>query len=81
MRTRRAFEAVGSGSGQETSSGNLPCMAQSPQPRSVYQLRLVLSRISPLLLLYVDEELNDVTPFGSVRRQAFAILPKETLLR
>lgn len=56
-------------------------MAQSPQPRSVYQLRLVLSRISPLLLLYVDEELNDVTPFGSVRRQAFVILPKETLLR
>ena len=37
-------------------------------------------RVGPLLVLYVDEALNDATPFGSVRRQAFAILPKETLL-
>ena len=37
-------------------------------------------RVGQVLLLYVNEELNDVTPFGSVRRQAFAILPKETLL-
>ncbi len=37
-------------------------------------------RVGQVLLLYVDEALNDATPFGSVRRQAFAILPKETLL-
>jgi hypothetical protein len=33
-------------------------------------------RVGQVLLLYVNEDLNDVTPFGSVRRQAFAILPK-----
>lgn len=37
-------------------------------------------RVGQVLLLYVDETLNDVTPFGSVRSQAFTILPKETLL-
>jgi hypothetical protein len=31
-------------------------------------------------VLYVDEALNDATPFGTVRHQAFAIIPKETLL-
>jgi hypothetical protein len=36
-------------------------------------------RVGQVLLLYVDEALNDVTPFGSVRRQTFAILPKEAL--
>ena len=36
-------------------------------------------RVGQVLLLYVDEDLNDVTPFGSVRRQAFTILPKEAL--
>ncbi|MEX3824397.1 hypothetical protein AB3X93_40125 [Paraburkholderia sp. BR14262] len=29
-----------------------------------------------LLLLYVDDALDDTLPFGSVRRQAFSIMPK-----
>jgi len=33
-------------------------------------------RVGQVLLLYVDETLNDVTPFGSVRSQAFTILSK-----
>ena len=37
-------------------------------------------RVGQVLLLYVDEALNDDMAFGSVRHQAFAILPKETLL-
>jgi hypothetical protein len=32
-----------------------------------------------LLLLYVDDSLTDITPFGSVRRQAFCIMPEDTL--
>jgi Plasmid pRiA4b ORF-3-like protein len=35
--------------GSEIRSGKLPCMAQPPQPESIYQLRLVLSRVSPLI--------------------------------
>jgi TnpA family transposase len=37
-------------------------------------------RVGRLLLLYVDDTLEDTTPFGTVRRQAFSIMPKETLL-
>ena len=37
-------------------------------------------RVGQLLLLYVDDALEDATPFGSVRRQAFSIIPKDTLL-
>lgn len=37
-------------------------------------------RVGQLLLLYVDDALEDATPFGSVRRQAFSIMPKEALL-
>jgi hypothetical protein len=37
-------------------------------------------RVGKLLLLYVDEALKDTTPFGLVRRQAFTIIPKETVL-
>ena len=33
-------------------------------------------RVGQVLLLYVDEALKDATPFGSVRHQAFAILPE-----
>lgn len=36
-------------------------------------------RVGELLLLYVDESLTDVTPFGTVRRQAFRIMPEEKL--
>ena len=37
-------------------------------------------QVGRVLLLYVDEAVDDVTPFGAVRHQAFAILPKEALL-
>ena len=33
-----------------------------------------------VLLLYADEAVEDATPFGTVRSQAFAILPREALL-
>ena len=36
-------------------------------------------RVGELLLLYVDDSLTDVTPFGTVRGQAFRIMPKEKL--
>ena len=37
-------------------------------------------RVGRLLLLYVDDTLEDTTLFGTVRRQAFSIMPKEALL-
>jgi TnpA family transposase len=37
-------------------------------------------QVGRLLLLYVDEDFDDDTPFGSVRRHAFNVLPKDTLL-
>ena len=36
-------------------------------------------RVGELLLLFVDYSLTDVTPFGTVRRQAFSIMPEEKL--
>lgn len=36
-------------------------------------------RVGELLLLYVDDTLADVTPFGQVRRRAFRIMPAEAL--
>jgi TnpA family transposase len=36
-------------------------------------------QVGRLLLLYVDDSVDDTTPFGEVRQRAFAILPKETL--
>lgn len=36
-------------------------------------------QVGKLLQLYVDDALDDVTPFGSVRNHAFSILPKATL--
>ena len=36
-------------------------------------------RVGELLLLYVDESLTDATPFGTVRSQAFSIMPEEKL--
>ena len=38
------------------------------------------SQLGRLLLLFVDEGFDDVTPFGTVRRHAFDIMPKDTLL-
>ncbi|MFZ3141194.1 Tn3 family transposase [Polaromonas sp.] len=36
-------------------------------------------RVGELLLLYVDDSLTDVTPFGTVRHRAFRIMPEEQL--
>ena len=36
-------------------------------------------RVGELLLLYVDDALEDITPFGDVRHRAYRIMPKETL--
>jgi TnpA family transposase len=38
------------------------------------------SQVGRLLLLFVDEGFDDVTPFGTVRQHAFDIMPKDTLL-
>jgi TnpA family transposase len=37
-------------------------------------------RVGRVLLLYVDEAVDDATPFGEVRKRAFTILPKDDLL-
>ena len=37
-------------------------------------------QVGRVLLLYVDEAVDDATPFGAVRKQAFTILPREALL-
>jgi hypothetical protein len=36
-------------------------------------------RVGRLLLLYVDDEVADITPFGDVRQHAFKIMPREAL--
>jgi len=36
--------------------------------------------VGRLILLYVDDTIEDTIPFGTVRRQAFRIMPKEALL-
>ncbi len=36
-------------------------------------------RVGKLLLLYVDDTIADATPFSTVRRQAFRIMPEEKL--
>ena len=36
-------------------------------------------QVGQLLLLFVDDTLGDETPFGTVRNQAFGIMPKEAL--
>jgi TnpA family transposase len=37
-------------------------------------------RVGRLILLYVDDAIDDATSFGTVRRQAFDIMPKDILL-
>ena len=37
-------------------------------------------RVGRVLRLYVDETVEDTTPFGAVRDRAFAILPREALI-
>lgn len=36
-------------------------------------------QVGRLLLLYVDDKLDDATPFGTVRRHAFTIIPRDEL--
>jgi hypothetical protein len=36
-------------------------------------------RVGRLLLLYVDDTVTDITPFGDVRQHAFKIMPREAL--
>jgi hypothetical protein len=47
--------------------------------RNETQRQKETAQVGKLLLLYVDEALDDTLPFGSVRRQAFSIMPKEAL--
>jgi TnpA family transposase len=37
-------------------------------------------QVGRLLLLYVDDTVGDVTPFGDVRQRAYKIMPKDALL-
>ena len=37
------------------------------------------AKIGRLLLLYVDDDIADTTPFGIVRHRAFTIMPKDSL--
>lgn len=37
-------------------------------------------QVGRLLLLYVDDTIEDIIPFGLIRDKAFTIMPKETLL-
>ena len=36
-------------------------------------------QVGHLLLIYVDDEMPDITPFGTVRESAFTIIPKDEL--
>jgi hypothetical protein len=36
-------------------------------------------RVGRLLSLYVDDDVDDATPFGDVRKRAYKIMPRETL--
>ena len=47
--------------------------AQASRPRETPQL-------GRLLLLYVDDALDDAVPFGAIRQQAYAIMPRDALL-
>ena len=38
-----------------------------------------IPQVGHLLLIYVDDELTDATPFGDVRQRAFTIMPRDTL--
>lgn len=37
-------------------------------------------QVGRLILLYVDDAIEDTVPFGSIRKQAFSILPKDAML-
>ncbi|MGF6979876.1 hypothetical protein QFZ94_008393 [Paraburkholderia sp. JPY465] len=47
--------------------------------RNEAQRQKETAQVGRLLLLYVDDALDDTLPFGSVRRQAFSIMPKAAL--
>src|SRR3954468_8911120 len=51
----------------------------SPRPRPAGRQQEG-PRIGRVLLLYVDDTVDDATPFGAVRHRAFTILPREAML-
>lgn len=54
--------------------------AATQQAAKIYNERQQATpRVGELLLLYVDDTLPDITPFGDVRHQAFRIMPEDTL--
>jgi hypothetical protein len=44
------------------------------------QKRQEAPRLGRLILLYVDDAIDNATPFGAVRHQAFEIMPRDLLL-
>jgi hypothetical protein len=59
---------------QETKANSMEAVVQAQAKR-----QQEAPRVGRVLLLYVDETVDDVTPFGAVRDRAFAILPREAL--
>jgi TnpA family transposase len=59
----------------ETKAASLAAFVQAQAKR-----QQEAPRVGRVLRLYVDEAVDDATPFGVVRAQAFAILPREALL-
>jgi len=47
--------------------------------RALAEKQLEAPRVGRVLLLFADETVDDTTPFGSVRAQAFTIMPREAL--
>ena len=47
--------------------------------RALAEKQLEAPRVGRVLLLFADEAVDDTTPFGSVRAQAFTIMPREVL--
>ena len=59
----------------ETKANSLEAFVQAQAKR-----QQEAPKVGRVLLLYVDEAVDDATPFGMVRKQAFAILPREAML-
>lgn len=59
----------------ETKANSLEAFVQAQAKR-----QQEAPKVGRVLLLYLDEAVDDATPFGMVRKRAFAILPREALL-
>ena len=59
----------------ETKANSLEAFVQAQAKR-----QQEAPKVGRVLLLYVDAGVDDATPFAMVRKQAFAILPREALL-